>query len=213
MTMALRIKLKEDVLMPGVTAGLLSSAALALCGKLHGKRASAPVSAVSHWVWPQEARRTAHPAPRHFIVGVLIHQTMSIGWAAFNALTLSSLRRALAGRDGAAETGAVAGIAQLSAGVRADEAGDDPRGNPDSLAKRRGREQAHRAAVAVTTTVVAAFGDYVVVPKRFTPGFEYHLPARHIAAVYVAFGAGLMVPFLLERWMSSRAHARNKGEA
>ena len=201
--------------MPGVTAGLLSSAALALCGKLHGKRASAPVSAVSHWVWPQEARRTAHPAPRHFIVGVLIHQTMSIGWAAFNALTLSLLRRALAGRDGAAKPGAVAGIAQLSAGVRADEAdeADDPRGNPSTLAKRRGREQAHRVAMAATTTVVAAFGDYVVVPKRFTPGFEYHLPARHIAAVYVAFGAGLMVPFLLERWRSSRADARDKGEA
>ena len=185
------------MLLPGVTAGLLSAAALALCGKLHGKRASAPVSAVSHWIWPQEARRTAHPAPRHLIAGLLIHLTMSVGWAAFNALTLSLVQRGLAGSKGAAAPGAVAGIAQLSASAQRDEADDDPRGERGRAAKRRGREQTHRAAVAATTTVAAAVGDYIVVPKRFTPGFEYHLPAMHIASVYLAFGAGLMVPFLL----------------
>src|SRR3954468_3377155 len=102
MTMTIRIKAKEDILAPGVAAGLLSTAVLALCGKLHGKRASAPVSAVSHWLWPQEARRTARPKARHLIAGLLIHQTMSIGWAAFNALALAALRRALERRDVAA---------------------------------------------------------------------------------------------------------------
>ena len=122
---------------------------------------------------------------------------MSIGWAAFNALTLALLRRALDGQDGAPEGGALESIAQISAGVRSREAGDGS--SPSERAKRRDRERTHRLAVAATTTVAAAVGDYVVVPKRFTPGFEYHLPAMHIASVYVAFGAGLMVPFLLAR--------------
>jgi hypothetical protein len=53
-------------------------------------------------------------------------------------------------------------------------------------------------ALAAATTLAAAAGDYIVVPKRFTPGFEYHLPVAHIAAVYLAFGAGLVLPFLIK---------------
>ncbi len=57
-------------------------------------------------------------------------------------------------------------------------------------------DDVRRAALASATTLAAAAGDYIVVPKRFMPGFEYHLPVAHIAAVYAAFGAGLVAPFL-----------------
>lgn len=209
------VRVKQDIIAPGVAAGLLSTVALALCGKLHGKRASAPVSAVSHWVWPQEARRTARPEPRHLITGLLIHQTMSIGWAAFNALALAALRRALAQRDEDAHNGALAGLARISAGDGSGgsegsegsegrrgsdgSAGHDSRAPSAATNATRNREDMHRIALAAATTLAAAVGDYIVVPKRFTPGFEYHLPVAHIAAVYVAFGAGLMVPFALEQ--------------
>ncbi|WP_250537193.1 hypothetical protein [Caballeronia sp. AZ10_KS36] len=161
--MTLGIDPKRDILWPGIMAGLLSTAALAACGRLHGTRAAAPVSAVSHWVWPQEVNQTARPEPRHFLTGLAIHQIMSIGWAAGNALAFAAVRRSL------------------------------------------GHRQAHgrRIALAAATTLAAAASDYVVVPKRFTPGFEYHLPVAHIAAVYVAFGAGLVGPFLFSR--ASRA--------
>jgi hypothetical protein len=215
MTMTIRIKAKEDFLAPGVAAGLLSSAALALCGKLHGKRASAPISAVSHWLWPQEARRTAYPAPRHVIAGLLIHLTMSIGWAAFNALALAALRDVLERQDGATQGGALAGIAHVSAENGAEDGGkdnsadgphdaNDDRQESAAVRNNRSREHRHRVALAVGTTAAAAVGDYIVVPKRFTPGFEYHLPALHITVVYVAFGAGLMVPFMLKQWMTNR---------
>lgn len=43
------------------------------------------------------------------------------------------------------------------------------------------------AAVAAAAFVV----DYTVTPRRFRPGFERHIGAASIAAVYVAFAAGL----------------------
>ncbi|CAB3803110.1 hypothetical protein [Paraburkholderia fynbosensis] len=219
--MTIRIEAKEDILAPGIAAGLLSTAALALCGKLHGKRATAPVSAVSHWLWPQEARRTAHPAPRHVIAGLLIHLTMSIGWAGFNAVALAALRDALERHGGSTQDSALAGIAQASAENDAEERGsevsaDGPKKRAETGRQRgtagvhpnRSREHNHRMALAVGTTVAAAVGDYIVVPKRFTPGFEYHLPAAHITAVYVAFGAGLMAPFMLKQWMNRGSATR-----
>ncbi|KDR29314.1 hypothetical protein BG57_18085 [Caballeronia grimmiae] len=159
--MTLGIDTRKDILWPGIAAGLLSTAALAVCGRLHGKRATAPVSAVSHWVWPQEANQTAHPEPRHLLTGLAIHQLMSIGWAAGNALAVAVARRSMNHRDG--------------------------------------QGHGRRIALAAATTLAAAAGDYIVVPKRFTPGFEYHLPVAHIVAVYLAFGAGLVLPFLMKR--------------
>ncbi|WP_235024301.1 hypothetical protein [Caballeronia cordobensis] len=99
MTMTLGIDTRKDILWPGIAAGLLSTAALAVCGRLHGKRATAPVSAASHWVWPQEANQTAHPKPRHLLTGLAIHQLMSIGWAAGNALAVAVARRSMNHRD------------------------------------------------------------------------------------------------------------------
>jgi hypothetical protein len=204
--MTLRISPKEDILAPGLAAGLLSTAALALCGKLHGKRGTAPVSAVSHWVWPQEARRTANPAPRHLVTGLLIHLTMSVGWAAFNALGLAALRHVIERNGDAQQGGALSGLARMSA---ASGTGDDA--SDDARHDHRSREHTHRIVLAASTTAAAAFGDYIVVPKRFTPGFEYHLPAAHIAVVYLAFGAGLTVPFMAKQWLSSRSHDREHG--
>ncbi|MDR5784429.1 hypothetical protein QCE63_33980 [Caballeronia sp. LZ065] len=159
-TMTIEIDPVKDIVLPGIVAGLLSTAALGICARLHGKRGTAPVSAVSHWLWPQEANQTARPKPRHLIAGLAIHQLMSIGWAACNALIVATVRPAMTDRV-------------------------DTRAN-----------SARRVALASATTLAAAAGDYIVVPKRFTPGFEYHLPAAHIAAVYAAFGAGLVLPFL-----------------
>lgn len=207
--MTLGISTKEDILEPGLAAGLLSTAALALCARLHGKRGTAPVSAVSHWVWPQEARRTANPAPRHLATGLLIHLTMSVGWAAFNALSLAALRRAIERNGDARPHGALAGLAHMSAARDGAHVANAHVANAHVANAHdehdRSREHTHRIALAAATTAAAAFGDYIVVPKRFTPGFEYHLPAAHIAAVYVAFGAGLTVPFLLKQWLAGRS--------
>lgn len=46
---------------------------------------------------------------------------------------------------------------------------------------------------AATVTALAAAVDYLAVPRRLTPGFEAHLPARKIAWVYAGFAAGLYI--------------------
>ena len=45
---------------------------------------------------------------------------------------------------------------------------------------------------AVTATVAVAV-DYLATPKRFTPGWEYVLSKRSMAAVYAAMGVGFAV--------------------
>lgn len=63
-------------------------------------------------------------------------------------------------------------------------------------------------AAAAATTAVALIADYVVSPRRFTPGFEAHLKARDIALTYVSFGVGLALVGLLR----SRRRARRERE-
>jgi hypothetical protein len=166
--MTLDVRPLEDIVLPGLVAGALSTLALGACARLIGKRATAPVSAVSHWVWPQEVNQTARPRPRHLVTGLAIHHLMSVGWAAVNAYTLAAV--------------------QESAGLCGDS-------RP---------EHGRRVALASALTAVAAFSDYVIAPKRFTPGFEFHLRVPHIAAVYVAFGAGLVAPFVVEDFCRRR---------
>lgn len=59
--------------------------------------------------------------------------------------------------------------------------------------RRRGRDAGTgtrlRDAVAVSAT--ACFVDFVLTPKRLTPGFEERLGVTSIAAIYAAFAAGL----------------------
>jgi hypothetical protein len=59
-------------------------------------------------------------------------------------------------------------------------------------------------AAGLAGAAVASFVDYVCVPKRLTPGFEYRLSRPSIASGYVAFGAGLAITSLL------RAAARRR---
>lgn len=172
--MDLDVRPLEDVVLPGLVAGVLSTLALGACARLIGKRSTAPVSAVSHWVWPQEVNQTARPRARHLLTGLAIHHLMSVGWAAVNAFTLAAMRENVG-----------------------------PCRNSRS-------EHRQRLALATALTVVAAFSDYVVVPKRFTPGFEFHLKVPHIASVYVAFGAGLVAPFVVEDFCRMRRLAARR---
>lgn len=56
---------------------------------------------------------------------------------------------------------------------------------------------------AAAMTAVAAFVDYQLTPKRFTPGFEAHLSKGAMLGVFTAFGAGLALGAIL-----NRQHAR-----
>ncbi len=49
------------------------------------------------------------------------------------------------------------------------------------------------ATDAITLTGVALVTDYLLVPKRLTPGFEAHLTPRRLGVVYLALSAGLLL--------------------
>lgn len=64
------------------------------------------------------------------------------------------------------------------------------------LARRR---PPHPLTAAAAVTTVAYLVDYHLMPKRLTPGFEIHLPARSMGGIYAALGAGLALAALMRR--------------
>lgn len=55
-------------------------------------------------------------------------------------------------------------------------------------------------ANAAAVATIAAVTDYLLTPKRFTPGFEAHLSVRSMVLVYATFAAGLFgARYLLNR--------------
>jgi hypothetical protein len=68
-------------LVGGATASLLSAAALAACGRHDSASARAPINAVSHWFWKDEAYRHAEPSWRYTALGYLIHHACATFWS------------------------------------------------------------------------------------------------------------------------------------
>jgi hypothetical protein len=64
-------------------------------------------------------------------------------------------------------------------------------------ASRRPRTASELFVGASVTTAVAAAVDYLVVPRRATPGWEHALSKESIAATYVALAAGLAAGALM----------------
>ncbi len=65
------------------------------------------------------------------------------------------------------------------------------------LASRRPVSPAVMATYGFVTSAVAAAVDYGATPKRFTPGWEFVLSKRSMAAAYAAMAAGLALGALL----------------
>lgn len=65
----------------GALAGALSSVALAICGRRVNGSAVAPINAVSHWVWGDEALSQSRPTLRNTGVGLATQHAAAIFWA------------------------------------------------------------------------------------------------------------------------------------
>jgi hypothetical protein len=68
----------------GTTASVLSTLALLALGRRHGSPA-APLNAVSHWLWDEEALHADRPTWRHTLVGYLTQHAASVLWATLYA--------------------------------------------------------------------------------------------------------------------------------
>lgn len=65
----------------GSLASLLSTCVLAIAGARQAGSAVAPINAVSHWLWGDEALRAQLPTLRHTLTGYLTQHAASIFWA------------------------------------------------------------------------------------------------------------------------------------
>ena len=65
----------------GTFASLLSTLALLALGRQQDGSAVAPLNAVSHWLWDEEALHADRPTWRHTLVGYLTQHAASVLWA------------------------------------------------------------------------------------------------------------------------------------
>ncbi|RDD94451.1 hypothetical protein DTW89_05215 [Acidovorax sp. BoFeN1] len=99
MTPALRSTITR-ALTAGTVASLFSAAALMVCGRRETGSSAAPINAVSHWYWREEALYFRQTDIKHTLLGYLTHHGASVFWGALFAA-------ALHGRPAARNPGAV----------------------------------------------------------------------------------------------------------
>lgn len=65
----------------GTYASVSSALALAICGKLENGSYAAPINAISHWLWGDDAARHDDWDVMHTMLGYKIHHASSTFWA------------------------------------------------------------------------------------------------------------------------------------
>lgn len=86
-----------DTLLTGTVAAVATTVALAVLGRMECGAGAAPINAVSHMLWGEEAR-TDKVDLRHTLVGASLHASAVLGWAGFHELLLSRSRTPSFGR-------------------------------------------------------------------------------------------------------------------
>jgi hypothetical protein len=71
----------RQALVSGTMASLLSTAVMALCGKVERNAPAGPVNGPSQWLFGRQAAFRRSASLRHTLTGFLIHHTMATGWA------------------------------------------------------------------------------------------------------------------------------------
>ena len=109
MTPALRSTITL-ALTAGTAASLFSAAALMVCGRRETGSSAAPINAVSHWYWREEALYFRQTDIKHTLLGYLTHHGASVFWGALFA-------GALHGRPAARNPGAVLAGSMVTSAV------------------------------------------------------------------------------------------------
>ena len=71
----------QGMLTEGLLAGALSALVLAWRGRAEVGSAAAPVNAVSHWIWPQQALQEDEPSLKHTATGGALHLASALIWS------------------------------------------------------------------------------------------------------------------------------------
>lgn len=101
------VRAGRQALVSGTLASALSTAVLAVLGKVTMNRPVAPTNATSHWIWGDRAYDAHDPSLQHTAVGYATHHASAVMWATFFERWLNysgTLRTAEIVRDAAAMT-------------------------------------------------------------------------------------------------------------
>lgn len=79
-SMSTRTSIRQ-ALVAGSLAALLSLAALGTAGRRENRSAAAPINAVSHWYWGDEALHRQQADLAHTATGLVTHHAASVFWA------------------------------------------------------------------------------------------------------------------------------------
>ncbi len=102
-----------NALEAGAVTTLTTTAAVALAGKRQVNNAVAPLNAISHIVWGDEATRKDAPSVKYTLTGTLINASAMAGWAIVNELAFGKINRRF--KTAALFTGAaMSGLAYLT---------------------------------------------------------------------------------------------------
>jgi len=71
----------RDGAVSGAAASIASALTLLARGARENRNASAPVNAVSHWVWKEDAVHHDRPSVRFTLLGYVIHHGAAFFWA------------------------------------------------------------------------------------------------------------------------------------
>jgi hypothetical protein len=71
----------RDGAVSGAAASIASALVLLARGAREERRASAPLNAVSHWIWDEAAVRQNRPSVRFTLLGYVIHHAAAVFWA------------------------------------------------------------------------------------------------------------------------------------
>jgi hypothetical protein len=74
-------RVAREAFVSGTFASVLSTAVLALMGKVSKGHAFAPTNSTSHWLWGDEAYDAYEPSLRHTAVGYATHHASAVFWA------------------------------------------------------------------------------------------------------------------------------------
>jgi hypothetical protein len=96
----------------GLLAGLLSTAILLWRGRAETRNAIAPINAISHWFWPDEALRRDDPSLKHTGTGIALHVGSSLLWSTVYGW-LRARRRAPTALNAAVDAAAVTAVAAV----------------------------------------------------------------------------------------------------
>ena len=90
-----------------------TTAAVALCGVSELRNAAAPLNAISHIVWGEEATRRDAVSVKHTLVGTVLNAAAMCAWSAFHQILFRPHRRRPTVVGALARGTATAGIAYV----------------------------------------------------------------------------------------------------